>query len=264
MPDTRWSLACRTVLVLSSLCLAGYTGYQVWLSARYAPYLRLHGLIARGEPVSADAIGRFSTDRANRPPTCRSDLVEAQVAVELQQVENSRRVSEMSGGDEVWMSSVRNLAPVLDHALACLPTSGRLWQQRAVLTWLLGGPVAAQVIDMELSQAYAPADLDVIALRFTHWRRVGAAVTTPAQSALRFDMWFILTQAPARYVRAILTDLPPDLDRLLQEQLANLGEVRRDELARTGFTTGRSDDADQPSPPPRRNPLSIGETAGKQ
>lgn len=172
MRETRWSLCCRVIMVGGSLCIAVYAGNQAWLSARYAPYLRLNGLMARGQPISADAVGRFSTDIGNRPQTCRSDLVEAQVAVRMRQVEIRRLDSETAGQDELWRASVRALAPVLDHALACLPTSGRLWQQRAVLTWLLGGPVQAQVIDMQLSQAYAPADLDVIALRFTHWKRV--------------------------------------------------------------------------------------------
>lgn len=235
MPDDPWSRICRALLVISSLGLLAFAAGQIWLTARYTPYLRLSTLMARGQPVSDDAVLRFSADLPNRPVTCRSDIVEAEIAVRLQQVEIRRRIGQVSGGDEAWKASVRALAPALDHALSCLPTDSRLWQRRAVLTWLLGGPVSAQIADMQMSQAYGPADLDAIALRLSHWKRVGPSITGPADSAIRSDIRNLLEQAPIAQLSALLSDLPPELDRIVADTLTNLAPARRAQLSDKGF-----------------------------
>jgi hypothetical protein len=239
-PERLPQLACRVALVIAALGITVFAAGQFWLSARYAPYLRISGLIAQDVAVSTEAINRYSADLAHRPSTCRSDLVEAAVTVRLQQVEIRRRVAERQGLDDRWSDAVRALAPIVDHALSCLPTDGRLWQQRAVLTWLLGGPAKAQITDMELSEAYAPADLDVVALRLSHWKRVGPAVTGPAERALRADLRIVLQQAPAASVPFLLAGFPPDLTLLLREELKNVDLERQSRLAAAGFPAART------------------------
>jgi hypothetical protein len=248
-PDRRPQLACRAALVFAALGIAIFSAEQFWLSARYAPYLRINGLLARQVPVSADAINRYSADLGNRPPTCRSGLIEAILSVRLQQIEMRRSLAEQRGMDDRWSDAVLALAPIVDHALSCLPTDGRLWQRRAVLTWLLGGPAKAQITDMELSQAYAPADLDVVALRLSHWKRVGPAVTDPAESALRADLRIVLQHAPAPGVPFLLADLPSDIQRLVKEELSGVDVGRQSQLAAAGFSvTGAVADSADDAP----------------
>lgn len=229
------SLKRESVYILLSILASAVIGvvaiFDLSNTVRYGGLLALESLLRKGEPVSARAVANYAQHLSDIPETCRTDILDAAVAVAMQNIEQEAGSPDRSA----WIASLRSMEPLLRGSLACMPTNGLLWGRLAVVRWLLGGTAEEQASLLTMSQAYAPAELPALRGRMIQWRRVSPPVLELAEHALRADIRVILNYAPVSAVKSLLADVPPLIRPFLADEALALPRDRRDVLDRAGI-----------------------------
>jgi hypothetical protein len=181
--------------------------YQVASARPYGPYLSMHSLMERRQPVSEAAISDYAGILDLPLASCRSDIADAGISVLQRNI--ALELSGMNG--PARHHAMRRMEDLLGNALACAPTDGDLWARLAIVRWYLGGSADEQLSLMTLSQVYSPSDLAVVARRLRHWRQVTPRMAVLAQDLVRADIRKVLLHAPPRRAMAMLRTFPPNL-----------------------------------------------------
>jgi hypothetical protein len=223
--DLAYPLAVVACLMVGALAVG-----EILLTARYGAYTALTSLMDKRQPVSAAAIINYAQRLSQLPETCRTDLLNAAVTVDMRGVDQL----ENSGDQVAWIASLRSLEPRLRHALTCSPTDGLLWERLAVVRWFLGGTAKEQTLLMGMSQAYSPGELGTLRSRMEHWKRLSPAVIEQSQDALRADVRVILHHSPPQFAKKVLAEVPQVLTSIVITEAAMIPEDRRSKLRKVG------------------------------
>ena len=228
MRHSLWRELVYPVAVLSCIGAGLLAAWEFVLTARYGVYSTLATMIEKGEAVSPAAVTAYAAKADRLPATCRSDLLNAAIAVSMRDVDQMRTI-----GDQVaWSQALRALQPRLEQGLACVPTDGMLWERLAVVRWFLGGTAHEQAQLLTTSQAYAPRELEVVQVRIVQWKRVTPAVIDIARDALRSDLSVTLLYAPPQAVKAMFADAPPFIAALFKDAAIGMSPERRAALSK--------------------------------
>ncbi|RWX75758.1 hypothetical protein EPK99_18915 [Neorhizobium lilium] len=214
------------------MAAASLAVWQFVVTARYGVYVTLASMMDKGESVSSAAVANYASKADQLPSTCRTDLLNAAIAV------NIRNVDQMRGIDDQvsWIASLRAMEPRLRQGLGCVPTDGLLWQRLAVVRWFLGGTAQEEAHLLSMSQAYAPYELDIVKTRILQWKRVTPAVIDLAGDALRSDIRITLLYAPVGEVKAMLTEASAFMLPLLSSEAVGMPPERSDALRKADIT----------------------------
>lgn len=216
--------------VALAIFVAALAATEFVLTAKYSPYLSLDSYLKKNASVSSRALQDYASRLPARPETCRSDILNATVGVAMGDVEQKMFLNDR----RPWLEALRSMEPLLRESLACMPTDGMLWARLATVRWLLGGSADEQALLMNTSQAYAPAEIQVLRSRFVQWQRVSPQVISLAEHALRADIHVVLNYASPRFVKEILGRISPQVQPLLLDEMRSVSQARQDELSAEG------------------------------
>jgi len=210
-----------------AIFVAALAATDLMTSLKYAPYFALDALIRKHEPVSARAVETYAARLTTLPDTCRSDVINATINVAMRNVEQKTALIDR----QPWISALQSMEPLLRDGMTCMPTNGMLWAQLATVRWLLGGTAEEQAVLLNMSQAYAPAEIKVLRARFTQWQRVSPMVISQSEHALRSDIRTVLNYGSPALVKEILAKISPQVVPIVADEGSLVSEPRKRLLA---------------------------------
>jgi hypothetical protein len=204
--------------------------HELSVTRQYSAYQSLTGMFRERKAVSEQAISHYAGRLDGELGSCRTDILDAVVAVSQRNVDQEFSTRNRPG----WLAAMQKMEETVRSALACRPANGDLWVRLATLRWFLGGSADEQISFMTLSQAYAPANLATTMKRLRYWSQVTPYMAALGEDLIRSDVRTMLLHAPEKDVVSSLSDLPENLLPLIRSEQAIVPQSRLDALAKAG------------------------------
>lgn len=200
--------------------LIGLSAAVLWLSAVQISRMARFGVLPQaayridsGVAVEKAAITALVpvAEELRATGVCQAIFVKSGFTVELAALD----LEDQTANYAAWATALDRAEIFARHALGCLPTNGNFWLRFAMLRQAVGEQPNELLELVRNSQAYAPAEAEVVAGRYAFYNRLTGGTLTLLSDIIAKDIGVICSESGST-VRERLAAPSPAVDRIVR------------------------------------------------